>query len=108
MSFCDLEPRAAKRLFEGVQTRTFWGERMLVSLLEFAPNSHVPDHTHPHEQVGIVVEGELYMTIAGVTRLMKAGESYVIPGNVPHSGRTGNKWAKVFDAFSPVRAEYQY
>jgi quercetin dioxygenase-like cupin family protein len=54
-----------------------------------------------------VLEGELYMTIAGETRLMKAGEAYVIPGNVEHGGKTGDIPAKVFDAFSPIREEYK-
>jgi quercetin dioxygenase-like cupin family protein len=81
---------------------------MLVSLLEFSANAIVPLHTHAEEQVGIVLEGELYMTIGGETRLMKPGQAYIIPSNVEHGGRAGEKPVKVFDAFSPVRKEYRY
>lgn len=108
MHFCNLKNRLPKELSPGVRIRTFWADRMLVSILEFAPNSIVPNHKHPHEQVGVVLDGELYMTIAGETRLMKAGEAYVIPSNVEHGGKTGDKPARVFDAFSPVREEYKY
>lgn len=108
MYFCDLRDRPPKELMPGVRTRTFWADRMLISVVEFEPHSTVPNHKHPHEQVGVVIEGELYMTIAGETRLMKAGEAYVIPGNVEHAGRTGEKTAKVFDSFSPVRDDYKY
>lgn len=107
MYFCDTN-RSTKEVSPGVRTRTYWADRMLVSILEFSPNSVVPNHAHPHEQVGIILEGELYMTIAGETRLMKAGESYVIPGGIEHGGRAGDSPAKVFDAFSPVRDEYKY
>jgi quercetin dioxygenase-like cupin family protein len=108
MYFCDAGKRPPKELSAGVCTRTFWAEKMLVSLLEFSPHSIIPNHKHAHEQVGIVVEGELYMTIGGETRLMKAGEAYVIPGNVEHGGKTGDTPARVFDAFAPVRDEYKY
>ena len=108
MYFCNAGTRPSKELSPGVCTRTFWGDKMLVSLLEFSPNSVVPMHTHPQEQVGVVIEGELYMTIGAETRLMKAGESYVIPGDVEHGGKTGEKPAKVVDVFSPVRDEYKY
>jgi quercetin dioxygenase-like cupin family protein len=108
MYFCDSGERAPKELSPGVCTRTFWQDNMLVSLLEFSPNSVIPDHRHPQEQVGVVLEGELYMTIGGETRLLKPGEAYVIPGNVEHGGKTGEKPARVFDAFSPVRDEYKF
>ncbi|MBI1744934.1 cupin domain-containing protein [Candidatus Acetothermia bacterium] len=108
MYFCDMNNRLSKELSQGVRTRTFWADRMLISVLEFASHSIVPNHKHPHEQVGVILEGELYMTIAGETRLMKAGEAYVIPGNVEHGGKTGDKPARVFDTFSPVREEYKY
>jgi quercetin dioxygenase-like cupin family protein len=106
--FCDTDSRAPKELTPGVRTRTFWADRMLVSILEFAPHAVVPSHRHAEEQVGVVLEGELYMTIAGETGLMKAGESYVIPAEIEHGGRTADRPARVFDAFSPVRADYRY
>ncbi len=108
MYFSDVTNRPLKELTPGVRTRTFWSNNMLVSLLEFSPNSVVPPHSHPQEQVGIVLEGELYMTIGGETRLMKAGELYVIPGDIEHGGETTDNSAKVCDVFSPIREEYQY
>lgn len=107
MYFSNVANRPFKELTPGVCTRTFWANSMLVSLLD-SPNSVVPPHSHPEEQVGIVLEGELYMTIGGETRLMKAGELYVIPGDVEHGGKTTGNPAKVCDVFSPIRKEYQY
>lgn len=108
MYFSNVANRPFKELTPGVCTRTFWANNILVSLLDFSPNSVVPMHSHPEEQVGIVLEGELYMTIGGETRLMKAGELYVIPGDVEHGGKTTDNLAKVCDVFSPIRKEYQY
>jgi quercetin dioxygenase-like cupin family protein len=106
--FSNVANRPFKELTPGVRTRTFWSNNVLVSLLDFSPNSVVPLHSHREEQVGIVLEGELYMTIGSETRLMKAGELYVIPGDVEHGGKTTDNPAKVCDVFSPIRKEYQY
>ena len=81
---------------------------MLLSLVEIDANSEVPKHTHPHEQGGIVVEGEMEMGIAGEVRLLKPGDMYIIPGDVEHYAKTGAIPAKALDIFSPVRAEFQY
>ena len=108
MYFCDAGNRLPKEISPGVFTRTFWANNMLASLIELSPNSVVPLHAHPQEQVGTVLEGELHMTIAGETRLIKAGEAYVKPGHVEHGAKAGEKSAKVFDVFSPVREDYKY
>ena len=106
--FCDLENREAKEAAPGVHIRTFWGNKMLLSIVDLAPNVVVPAHSHPHEQAGAVISGELEMTINGETRWLKPGDTYIIPGGVEHGARTGDTPARALDMFSPVRADYQY
>jgi len=52
------------------------------------------------------VEGELSMTVAGQTRPVRAGESYLAPANVEH-GATAVKRTVVIDVFSPPREDYK-
>jgi quercetin dioxygenase-like cupin family protein len=106
--FCDLENRAAKEIVPGVHIRTFWGNEMLLSIVDFAANAIVPAHSHPHEQAGTVISGEFELTIDGEARWVKPGDTYIIPGGVEHSGRTGDTPARALDIFSPVREDYQY
>ena len=108
MYFYDAKERAAKELAPGARTRTFWGDNMLLSIVEIDPNSEVPNHTHPHEQGGIMLEGEIEMNIAGESRTLKQGDVYIIPGNVEHWVKSGSAPAKVLDIFSPVREEFKY
>jgi quercetin dioxygenase-like cupin family protein len=108
MPFFNPAEREAKAIFPGALSRTFWGEQMLLSLLELAPGSVVPRHSHPHEQAGIVLEGELEFTIGDETRVVKAGELFVIPGGVEHSVKVGEQPARALDIFSPVREEYKW
>ena len=81
MYFHDPEKRQTKELAPGVRTRTFWGKNLLLSVVELDPNSEVPNHTHPHEQGGMMLEGEMEMNIAGETRLLKPGDAYMIWAN---------------------------
>ncbi len=106
--FCDIENREAKTIVPGVSIRTFWGDKMLLSVVDLAANAEVPLHHHPHEQSGTVMSGELEMIIAGESRWLKPGDTYLIPGGVEHGARTGPTPARVLDIFSPVREEYQY
>ena len=108
MYFFDASEREAKVLAPGVKTRTFWGDNQLLSIVELEPNSEVPNHTHPHEQGGLMLEGELEMNIAGESRILKPGDGYVIPGGVEHYARSGDGPARVLDIFSPVREEFKY
>ena len=47
----------------GVYLRILLGEKVMFSAVRFQPRSSVPTHQHPHEQMGIVLEGELELWI---------------------------------------------
>jgi quercetin dioxygenase-like cupin family protein len=84
-----------------------WGEKIMMSLVEIAPNSQVPMHAHPHEQAGMVLEGEFDFTIGGETTRMKQGDFYIIPGGVEHGLVSLDGWSSALDIFSPPREEYK-
>ena len=106
--FIDLKSRKQKEMVKGVRTRTFWKEKMLMSLVDLDPNSEVATHTHSEEQCGYVTKGTLEMMIGEERRLLKEGDLYHIPGNVPHYAKAGPKGATVLDVFSPLRTVLQY
>ena len=108
MIFHNPAEREGKELRDGIVARTFWGEEMLMAVVDLAANSTLPMHSHPHEQVGIILEGEVTFVIGGETRLLKAGDIYIIPGNVAHEVRVGNQPAKVLDVFHPIREDLKY
>jgi quercetin dioxygenase-like cupin family protein len=107
MVFYSPDDRPAKTLAAGIVARTVWGEKMLMAYVDLAAHSVVPLHSHPHEQVGIVLQGELTLTVGGETKTLRAGDLYVIPGGVGHMVVTGAEDARALDIFSPVREEYK-
>ncbi|MFC1847402.1 cupin domain-containing protein, partial [Chloroflexota bacterium] len=96
-----------KPIAPGVVLQLVWGERIMLSRVTFQPNSTVPDHSHPHEQTGIVLEGEITLTIGSDSRLCKKGDAFTIPDNVRHSVVVGKKPAVVLDTFNPTREDYK-
>jgi quercetin dioxygenase-like cupin family protein len=101
----DLCPRHP--IFPGVEISTWWGERLMVSLVEMAAHAVVEEHHHPHEQLGMVLEGQAVFIIGGTERTLKAGDRYRIPGGVPHKVIALDRPVKAIDVFNPPREEYK-
>ena len=108
MYFHDLANRDPKELLSGIIARTFWGQKMLAAVVDLDPDTELPMHSHPHEQLGIVIEGKIEFTINDEVRTLKPGDVYVIPSDVMHAAKTFDQAVKVMDVFSPVREEYKY
>lgn len=82
------------------------GEAMMLCEFTFEAGVQVPNHTHPHEQVGYVVSGRVRLTIDGTSSELGPGDSYCAPSNVPHGAVTLEP-AVVVDTFSPPRQDYE-
>ena len=94
-------------LIEGVEGRPLFAEGAMVNLIEFDPGATVPLHSHPHEQLGIVLRGMQALVVDGVSRELGPMEGYVLPGHVEHSAYCGPDGATVIDVFCPVREDYR-
>jgi quercetin dioxygenase-like cupin family protein len=93
-------------IFPGVDIQTCATAKLMLSLVDLAPGSVVAEHSHPHEQVGMVLQGRLVFTIGGETKTLGPGEMYRIPGGVRHKVVTLDEPAKALDIFTPIREEY--
>lgn len=98
---------ASKPLAPGVTGKIASGERIMFSLVTLEPGAVVPEHAHPHEQMGMLVSGEMDLSVDGRTRRLTGGEIYLIPGGVPHGAAAGPDGAVALDAFAPPREEYR-
>ncbi len=99
--------REPKEVFSGVTIRTIWGEHIMLSFVHFEPHAFVPPHSHPHEQMGVLLEGEIEFTIGNETKILRKGDCWWVPSNVVHSVRNLDKPSLALDIFHPVRDEYK-
>jgi quercetin dioxygenase-like cupin family protein len=70
------------------------------------PGAVVVEHSHPNEQLGVVVEGSVSITAEGETREMVTGDAYVVPADMAHSGVAGAEGVLLVETFVPIREEY--
>src|SRR5262249_50334763 len=49
-----------------VSARPLFGQNAMLNLLELEPGAIVPAHSHPHEQLGLVLRGLLVLTVDSV------------------------------------------
>lgn len=95
-----------KDLVPGFDVRFVHTENMTFAFWDIKAGSLLPEHSHPHEQVANVLEGEFELTIDGEAQCVTPGMVAVIPGNAVHSGRAITD-CKVVDVFCPVREDYR-
>jgi quercetin dioxygenase-like cupin family protein len=95
------------RIFPGVDIFTMAGETMLFSLVEFEPHAVVEEHQHMHEQMGLLLEGELEFFIGDERRVVQPGDMWRIPGGVRHKAIAGSQPVKALDVFFPIRESYR-
>jgi quercetin dioxygenase-like cupin family protein len=59
---------------------------------DFDPGAAAPRHTHPGEEVGYMLQGELVLEVEGQPpRTLKAGDTFFIPAGTVHSGKNAGK-----------------
>jgi quercetin dioxygenase-like cupin family protein len=61
-------------------------EHVLTMFYEVDDDVEVPEHAHG-AQWGVVLDGELELTIDGVAHTYRRGDSYYVPDGAPHSAR---------------------
>lgn len=94
-------------IWEGVLARAIDGDRCMLGVVELDPNSIVPEHRHPNEQLGLVVSGSVSFRVGDEERELGPGGTWCIPPDVPHEVRTGPDGAVVIDVFSPPREDWR-
>lgn len=95
------------KLADDVSAQALFGEGAMLSLVELEPNAVVPAHSHTHEQLGVVLRGELNLVVAGDARAMAEMDAYALPGGLEHQAQAGPQGALVLDVFQPVREDYR-
>lgn len=90
---------------EGVEIRALSGEKLTLACFALKKGAGVPEHAHPHEQIGMVLKGSVRLTVEGETRVMEAGDAYQVPSNAVHSGQALGEGAEIVEVFSPPRED---
>ena len=81
------------------------GAKTLMVEFRMKKGTLLPRHSHPHEQIGYLISGNMELTIDAETFSVKPGDSWCIAGNIEHNAVILEDTVAV-EVFSPVREDY--
>jgi quercetin dioxygenase-like cupin family protein len=105
-AFAGLEDLTPLRIWDGVAGWAVEGERTTFAVIELEPGRAVPEHRHDNEQLGVCIAGSMRFRIGDETREVGPGDTWNIPGGVPHQVDVGPEGATVAECFTPLRADW--
>ena len=95
-----------ERPAEGIERQMVVGERMMLCRFRFAPYLVTPEHSHPHEQMSLVVSGRVRFFIEGEERIAGSGDVLHFPPDCWHGATMMDEEVVLIDIFSPVREDF--
>ena len=102
-SFVDREPWP---IFEGVGLQAIAGDQVFLGRVTYEAGTTVARHSHEHtEQVMLVLDGSLEMTIGSETRELRAGDVCVVNRGVEHELHSANG-VTFIEALGPVPLDH--
>jgi len=81
------------------------GEKAMLSRILLKQGCLVPEHSHPNEQISLILSGALKFIVSGETHIVRAGEILVIPPHAPHSAEALEDTENL-DLFAPPRQDW--
>jgi quercetin dioxygenase-like cupin family protein len=106
MPFFSFNDSRYKEVAPGVRMRSAHLSNTMLTYFELEPGACMPSHKHPHEQVTLVIEGEMELTVGDETHILKCGEGATVPPNVEHKAVILSQLVKAVDAWYPIREDY--
>jgi quercetin dioxygenase-like cupin family protein len=97
MAFWDLLTLQLEEFRPGILSKAEIGENLIMVCMRIDPGKEDSGHTHPFDQCGIVLEGQIEMFSGQNRQLLKANECYFIPSGEYHGWKTFDEPVKILD-----------
>jgi quercetin dioxygenase-like cupin family protein len=95
----------AERLDHNIVRRMIVGQKEMLVRWEFKKGALAARHSHPHEQIVMMVHGKLRLAVGEDETIMGPHDIVVIPPQVPHEAEALEDTV-VIDIFSPPREDF--
>jgi quercetin dioxygenase-like cupin family protein len=96
---------AVEKLGENIKRRMIVGTKEMLVRWEFLKGAVAARHSHPHEQIVVMVHGKLRLIVGEAETIMRSEDIVVIPPNIPHEAYALEDTV-VIDIFSPPREDF--
>ena len=105
MPFVDTSCLDVVERLPGWYGRYFHSQSMTFAHYSFVCGALIHEHFHPQEEVYELIEGELEVTIDGVTQIVRPGLVAIVPSGVPHSVKARTDGRVIIVDF-PLRRDF--
>jgi quercetin dioxygenase-like cupin family protein len=105
MPFVDISRLDVIERLPGWHGRYFRSPSMTFAHYDFVRGASIHEHFHAQEEVYEVIEGEIELTIDGVTEIVRPGLVGIVPGNVRHSVKALTDGRAIIVDY-PVRSDF--
>lgn len=95
-----------ERPAEGIERQMVVGRNLMLCRFRFAANLVTPEHSHPHEQMSIVVKGRVRFFVEGEERIAVPGDVLSFPSECWHGATMMDEEVVLIDIFTPVREDF--
>lgn len=102
----ELKKLTPREVFPGFVGRFIHSDNMTFAYWEIKKGSALPEHSHVHEQVVNMLEGEFEIILNGKINPLTTGMVLPIPSHAKHAGKAITD-CKILDVFYPVREDYK-
>src|SRR4030042_1394583 len=97
MGFWDLKTLKLDEFRPGILSKLESGTNLTMAFMEIAANKEGSAHDHLFDQCGVVIEGEIEMSVGEEKKLLRPMETYFIPAGIKHNWKTFRLSAKILD-----------
>ena len=95
-----------EKMAAGIQRKILgYQDKLMLVKVFFEKGSVAQMHSHPHQQIGHVLEGRFELEIDGRREVLTAGDSFVVAANILHAATCLEKGI-IIDSFSPMREDF--
>jgi len=94
-----------ERINDDITRRMIVGQNEMIVRWEFRKGGVAARHSHPNEQIVMMVRGRLRLGVGEVELILKEGDIVVVPPHLPHEAEALEDTI-VIDIFSPPREDF--
>lgn len=91
---------------EGIERQMVVGENIMICRFKFIPFLVTPAHSHPHEQMSLIIKGKVKFIIGDEERIVGPGNVLHFPSNFWHGATMLEEEVVLIDIFSPIREDF--
>jgi quercetin dioxygenase-like cupin family protein len=99
----------ATKLRQGAERRLAYLDNLMMVVLDLddGPKAEPdPPHSHPHEQICYVAEGEILFLMDGEGTRLGPGDLFLVPSDCPHTIQQLTEHVRLVDCFAPIREDF--